>query len=641
MKLRQSIFLVTALAMLALLVACSSSSGSNTPPPPPAISIAFTGTVPTSLVTNQQFSLTATVSNDSSNGGVNWTVTCSGADCGSFNPASTASGSATTYTAPASATSVTVTATAADSSSATASATITVAPPSLADGNYVFSVTGLSAASGSPYPFSVAGVLTVSSGLVTAGEQDFNNAGTIETDLINPSASSITTTSDGNLQITLVTCLLSDCTQTDTGAGFNGTETFNGSFTCTCKALLTEFDQSATGSGTLDEQTSTTTTAEGYAFSVNGVSIDGNLVLIGGILDVAINGDGSGTIDTANSVFDANDFDLPGPMFAETFASGSVSIPDSLGRVTFTLNPTDSADFDQILLGGYIVDDTRIRLVEGNDTFGGTTGGSALGQGINTGNFGSGIAGNSYVLGLAGYDGNGPLQAAGVLTTGTGGNQTSGPVTATISYNDLVDVTATPSSAQGTYTVDPTGRVTISNLTDNNVTVNFQLYLTGDGHATAISMDLTHALAGLGFGQTGSGSYSAASFSGGYALNATGADGNLLGPYDAIGQVSADGIGAFSSPSGTGVDLNWLFETGPVPDLAVSGTFSTTADTATSGVFSGTMTGLDVTNGTTTADAFTYYAVTTAPSSNNPQTVVGIETDFNQLTLDYFEFQQF
>lgn len=74
--------------------------------------------------------VTAAVTNDATSKGVNWTVSCSVASCGSVSPTSTASGSPTTYTAPAkppaSDLKVTLTATALASSAQTASATITV-----------------------------------------------------------------------------------------------------------------------------------------------------------------------------------------------------------------------------------------------------------------------------------------------------------------------------------------------------------------------------------------------------------------------------------------------------------------------------------------------------------------------------------
>jgi hypothetical protein len=60
----------------------------------------------------------------------------------------------------------------------------------------------------------------------------------------------------------------------------------------------------------------------------------------------------------------------------------------------------------------------------------------------------------------------------------------------------------------------------------------------------------------------------------------------------------------------------------------VSGTFTAAA----SGIFTGTLTGLDVTT-VTNGDAFAYYLV-------DPTRVIGIETDPNQLTLGFFLLQQ-
>jgi probable HAF family extracellular repeat protein len=72
---------------------------------------------------------TATVSNDPTNGGVTWTVSCSTAQCGTVSPTATASGAATTYTAPSttplSGLTVTLTATSVTLASASASANIT------------------------------------------------------------------------------------------------------------------------------------------------------------------------------------------------------------------------------------------------------------------------------------------------------------------------------------------------------------------------------------------------------------------------------------------------------------------------------------------------------------------------------------
>src|SRR5436190_773895 len=84
--------------------------------------------------TTQQF--TATVTNDPSNKGVNWTLTQGGTPCspvcGTISPASTASGAATSYTAPSAVPTlaqVTVTSVSVADTTKSAAATVTVAPP--------------------------------------------------------------------------------------------------------------------------------------------------------------------------------------------------------------------------------------------------------------------------------------------------------------------------------------------------------------------------------------------------------------------------------------------------------------------------------------------------------------------------------
>ena len=73
---------------------------------------------------------TATVTDDPSNKGVTWTVSCPSSPCGSISPATTATGIATTYTAPPTAPvgnlSVTITATSVTNSAASNTATATV-----------------------------------------------------------------------------------------------------------------------------------------------------------------------------------------------------------------------------------------------------------------------------------------------------------------------------------------------------------------------------------------------------------------------------------------------------------------------------------------------------------------------------------
>jgi hypothetical protein len=610
MKLRQSIFLMIAAAMVAALVACGSSSH--------PITVAFSPAPPASLQAGASTSLTAVVSNDSAGGGVNWTAACGSADCGGFSSTTTPSGTATTYTAPATIPSggtVTVKATSVTDATKSVSASITItAATTLADGTYVFSLAGQNF--NGQYIYYVAGAFTVASGTITAGEQDFIDYAnpTSLTDAI--SGGTVTTTADGNLQITLTTA--------DNAVGVSGVETLNGTLVSASRALISEFDASATSSGELDLQTSASAGQGGYAFFVNGGDAFGCPSSFGGVVNV----DGPGTISGTGSVFDINDACDGVLLTNQPIDPSTVSSPDAFGRVQISLALTTSG-VGGIGLVGYIIDGNRIRLVENsldpNDVFFGVTGGTAFAQGANTGTFtNTSIEGSSFVFGTNGQDINGYFQIAGVLTTNVDGTTVNG----TLNFNDLTGTGAqAPLAFTGTYTVDPTGRVTLSNLTDGaTFAYNAQLYLDGNGHGTFITVDNTDTVAGYAFPQTGGGSFTAGSFAGNYGMDTTGYGLPIFfGPeFDTIGPATSDGV---SAVTGT-FDQN-ILNGAQTPGLTLTDGFSTVDP---SGFLTGTMTGLDVTTTTNTGN-FSYYLIDTTK-------VVAIQTDPNQLTLGYFELQQ-
>jgi hypothetical protein len=73
--------------------------GGSSGPPPPSISVSLSQTSAT-VQAGATADFTANVSNDPSNSGVKWSVSCPTAPCGTVSPASTSSGVPTTYTAP-------------------------------------------------------------------------------------------------------------------------------------------------------------------------------------------------------------------------------------------------------------------------------------------------------------------------------------------------------------------------------------------------------------------------------------------------------------------------------------------------------------------------------------------------------------
>jgi hypothetical protein len=571
---------------------------------------------PSSLAATTTAALTATVSNDSSNAGVTWSVTCGSAQCGSFNPTSTLSGAASTYTAPAAPptpATVTVTATSVSDTSKSASATITItaappAPPVLADGNYVFHVAGYDGTG----PYFVAGAFTVQNGAISGGEQDVTDNTTMVQNQISPSQSSLSVV-NGNIQIALNT--------NNTALGVNGIETFRGTVVSNARALIEEFDTFATATGSIDAQTSTAAPAGGYAFNLGG--LDGasvqNWLVIGGVLNIS-----GSSISVANSVLDYND---GGDVVQkQSFASGTVGAPDAFGRVVFTLTPTASSALPVFAVVGYTVSTGQIQLVETSDTLNGDLGGTALGQGSNTGTFSqASVAGNSYAFGANGLDdttaGGNLVQLGGAL-----GLNANGTVSGDIVLNDL-NFHFGSTVTSGSYTVDPTGRVTVtatvtSGSLSNNPTFTFQLYLDGNGNALELGVDDLQATSGLSYVQQAP----SGDFEGNYAVNVFGFSGiNMEPAWSAAGPVtiSSDSISGYTDYSLQNASNS---ASGVTPGISLTGSEDSSTGLLTLlGLYAGDLPGSPQTD-----SSYGYYPIDSGR-------VIAIEVDGQQMGLMMLE----
>jgi hypothetical protein len=524
MKLRPSTYLI-ALVSLVMLIAGCGGSGSN-PPIPPAISVAFSPAAPTSINTSATASLTAAVSNDSANGGVTWSVKCASSTCGSFSASSTPSGTATTYTAPAAAPSpamVTVTATSVTDTTKTASASITVGPPPvvLMDGNYVYHLAGQDQ-NGNYY---LAGAFTVKNQVIAGGEQDMSdnsNPGYYH-DSLAASGSSLSLV-NGNIQLVLNTG--------DPNVGVNGVETLRGAVVSSARALVSEFDAFATATGSLDQQTSVASPAGGYAFNLGGLDTNEQTFVVGGVLNIS-----GANISTGGSVLDYNDNGSVAQ--AQTFNSGTVGAPDAYGRVAFALTPSASSGLPAFNFAGYTVSPSQLQLVETQDTLNGVTGGTALGQGSNTGKFTqANVAGSSYAFEAIGQDAYSQNSTIAQMAGGFGLNADN-TVSGAMALNDLT-LNLGAQITSGTYTIDPTGRVTLtvvatSGSYPNPLPFTFQLYLDGNGNALELGVDITQATSGLAYVQ----SAPSADFEGTYALNVFGIAAIENGPaWSGVGPVT-------------------------------------------------------------------------------------------------------
>src|SRR5271165_2465081 len=165
---RRRISSLLGLATLVMFAGCGGGTTFNVqnPPPPPttSLAIAFKPVPPQSLVYTSTAPVTAVVTDDSSDAGVDWSLNCShSGNCGSVSPTHTASGQATTYTPPPTLSSdnqsVSITAfAAADHTKNVATALNLSAFGSILQGTYVFASNGIDPAG---RPFQRVGVITL------------------------------------------------------------------------------------------------------------------------------------------------------------------------------------------------------------------------------------------------------------------------------------------------------------------------------------------------------------------------------------------------------------------------------------------------------------------------------------------------
>jgi hypothetical protein len=468
----------------------------------------------------------------------------------------------------------------------------------LADGNYVYHLAGEDGTS----PYFVAGAFTVQNGAIAGGEQDMTDANIIAQNNLVTAGSSLSL-ANGNIQIVLNTG--------DTAIGVNGIETLHGTVVSSARVLISEFDTFATATGSIDQQTSTAAPAGGYAFNLGG--LDGTAqpsnLAIGGILNIS-----GASIVVGNSVFDYNDGGSIAQ--AQTFASGTVGAPDSFGRVVFTLTPGANTGLPSFAVAGYTIGTNQIQLVETNDILGGDLGGTALGQGPNTGRFNlAGVAGNSYAFGAIGQDNTSSGGSNIVQIAGGFGLNANGTVSGDLALNDLY-FSFGSQIVGGTYTVEPTGRVTLtatisSTQIPNNPTFTFQLYLDGNGNALELGVDSLQITSGLAYLQQAPSS----DFEGSYALNVYGFSSiNSEPAWAAVGPVTvaSDAFSGFTDYSVQNAANSASIIT---PNVALSGT-----ENSSIGWFN--LTGLNAAD-PQTQSGFGYYPI-------DNRRVIAIELDNQQ-----------
>ncbi len=558
------LFALLVLGVLAL-TGCGSSSSGNTGGGGSPITVEITN-APSTLGQGQSVDLRASVSNDTANGGIDWTCTPSGS-CGTFNPAHTANGATTNYKAPSAPGTETIVADATDHTSSTASADISVVTAgsnSQLDGPYVFFVEGTD----STGTYVAVGTMVLDgNGNITSGEQDYADQGGLQAGP-NTITGSYTVGADGRGSITL--------SVNDMSLPNGGIETFSIALTSTTHALIIEFDGGSTSSGTLDFQaagaTDPSSIVGSYSFAFNGYDVSSAVPLaFGGVANLS-----AATGNVTSGTFYAND---GGTTQTSPQLNGPVTGPDSFGRGTIRT----SVGLNFVY---YAVQAEVLRIVE-TDLPDFISGGAFYGQGTTGANSsfsnasltgtsaffesGSAVGGPLSLVGQFEADGGGNL-SAGFADTDDGGSYAKGSI-----------------AGQGVYSIlgDGSGTLTLPGTSSTTQDVSALLIFATDPNLNLLDPNSTSAGGGaliLDFdsGAIGTGMIvpqSPGSFQGSYAID--------LQFYNSAGEEDFAGQSVASSGSLSGtVDLNENF----VTSGGVSFSGSSSADSTNVGRFTGSFT---------------------------------------------------
>ena len=539
-------------------------------------------TAPSSLAASSGGNISATVTNDPKAEGVTWSCAPAGF-CGTFTLTQTASGAVTVYTAPPvppAGGSVTITATSVTIPKRTATATIMIT--GMATQNFTFYVTGEeNNFADDPY-YSIAGVVqianTVSAGgvfAVTGGEQDYNDGDGITSpepqgDMI--MGGGLVPNGDGTGTLTLIT--------DNSNLGISGTETFVVSFANPNHALITQFDGTATSSGSMDLQTSTALPSGSFAFVASGTSSDVN-----GFFPAAYGGVFTITSGSLSGIVDSN---LGGTVTPNVPFTASLSTPDAFGRGAIN-NSTGIATS----INYYVVGPEVIRIIDVDAATATTTAdtavGSAYGQGAVPAFTASSIGKSVFSVQnpFTAYAAVGQFKTtAGTHFNGVGDlNELNSGIQ--LAAQTIYGTYTLASSGYGSMTFNPTyGDVSIFGIYAVDPSLNIQdpNTTTDGGGALIAEMDTNLVGTGQLVPQT---DFTVADFSGYYAFGAQGAtDANGIFEFDFVGAANVTepggsfvGTGDLSDPFAalTGIGPTYTgvaFTDAAVPDGAHPGRYT-------------------------------------------------------------------
>ena len=370
------------------------------------------------------------------------------------------------------------------------------------NGSFAFSYTGSDAGGF----LAVAGSFVADgAGHITSGTQDINSEAAVSPNVA--VSGTYLVRADGRGTITL-------------NSSAAGNSTLDFVIVAGGHALVTRFDNRATGSGTIDQQTtsafSNAALAGPFAFTLSGIDTGGVPLAVGGVFTSDASGNLTSGLDDSNDngLVTTND-----PM------TGSIPMT-STGRGTATLNTSRGA----LSFAYYAVDANHLKIV-GTNIFP-ALGGEAFRQ---TGPFNNASVSGPFAFTVAGADllSLNPFVAGGVITSDGAGNVTSGIE----DFNDAGSIT-TSVPLTGTYAMAANGRGT---MTLNTAAGTFSLVIyPSSGGVLVLEIDNRFLTSGVALQQQTT-PFTAASFQGNYGMNfdAAASSGSEL---DSIAEFTADGV---------------------------------------------------------------------------------------------------
>ena len=422
------------------------------------------------------------------------------------------------------------------------------------NGTYVFSVSG---ADFNGAAYALVGTFTANgSGGITGGAYDMND-GQFSTNSIAPVADQAITGGSYSVQVDGRTRVTLNTSTPFSGGGGTSGITLDLVLQDSSHGLVTQFDSNATGSGTVDLQTSGVTPTGAYAFSLSGATVSGEAFAAIGNFTIGSTGI-TGLIDVNEGGI------LP---FADEGLTGSLAMGPSTTPATTLSSGGLNATFDV-----FAIDATHLKLIEMDatniligDAYSQTSAAMPVGTlaftltgcaPCNSTTFNPEAMGGFIVT-----DGNGNITSASSEDYNVGGtsNSASGPFSA---------VYAPPSSG--------TGRYQLSGFSSFVGGTTYAAYPSSGG-LLLLEIDNAGLSLGAAYPQTSSTGFAASQ---GYGLNLTGT--NLTGAssyYGSSGPAEIDDIAEFGSAASGGtvsgvIDENYA---GGSPNYGLaltSGTYS-------------------------------------------------------------------